>query len=200
MNNYRRFWGLTIASVVAATFWTALAIDGIAADDEKIQTADAKSAVGNASQEEEKPYVPKTKRELQRSLTKLQFDVTQNEATEPAFKNVYWNNKRKGVYRCIVCDRDLFSSQTKYKSGTGWPSFFAPVSGNHIGTRTDYRLFYARKEVHCSRCKAHLGHVFDDGPKPTGLRYCMNSASLRFVEEEATNKTTKQSEKSDQEK
>lgn len=200
MNTHRRFWGLTIASVVVAIFCTGLAIDGIAADDEKNQTAETKPADRNASQNEEKPYVPKTKRELQRSLTKLQFDVTQNEATEPAFKNVYWNNKRKGVYKCIVCDRDLFSSQTKYKSGTGWPSFYAPVSGENVGTRTDYRLFYARKEVHCSRCNAHLGHVFDDGPKPTGLRYCMNSASLRFVEDDATQKTSKQSEKSDQQK
>jgi methionine-R-sulfoxide reductase len=151
---------------------------------QSVPTAQGEVTTGSAQAEEsdEEPYVPKTKRELQRILTRIQYDVTQNEATEPAFRNRYWDNKKEGIYECIVCGRDLFSSKTKYKSGTGWPSFYAPIDPKSIGTRIDYRLFYARTEVHCSRCKAHLGHVFDDGPKPTGLRYCMNSASLKFVE------------------
>ena len=183
MNMPARYLTLAVVGLVTIGSFTALALGQNRADEEKspgvaLNSADSKSE----RQPSEAPYVPKTKRELQRTLSRLQYDVTQNEATEPAFRNMYWNNKRKGVYKCIVCDRELFSSETKYKSGTGWPSFFAPVDEANIGTRTDYRLFYARKEVHCSRCNAHLGHVFDDGPRPTGLRYCMNSASLRFVE------------------
>jgi len=127
-------------------------------------------------------YVPKSKAQLRKILTNLQFKVTQTEATEPAFSNLYWNNKRDGVYHCIVCDQAAFDSKTKFDSGTGWPSFFQPIDPNAVAYKNDFHLFIRRVEVHCSRCKAHFGHVFDDGPAPTGKRFCMNSASLKFYE------------------
>lgn len=131
--------------------------------------------------DETSPYVKPTEVELRRKLTRIQYDVTQNEGTEPAFRNKYWNNKADGTYRCIVCDQALFTNNTKFKSGTGWPSFYAPLKKEAVAFKSDNFLIYTRTEVHCSRCEAHLGHVFDDGPQPTGKRYCMNSASMNFV-------------------
>ena len=170
------------AALVATGSWAVLA------DEEKDPRADQavlEGSLGNADGEQRK-YVPKTKEELRKTLTPIQFKVTQNEETEQAFRNPYWNNKKEGTYKCIVCGRDLFSSKTKYKSGTGWPSFYAPIGEKNVGYRKDWKLFYARIEVHCSRCNAHLGHVFDDGPQPTGKRYCMNSAAMKFVESSKT--------------
>lgn len=116
--------------------------------------------------------------ELRQRLTPLQYEVTQHAGTEPAFSGAYWDTKTPGTYRCVVCDLDLFESDTKYDSGTGWPSFWKPIAEDRVRTETDRTLGMTRTEVRCGRCDAHLGHVFPDGPAPTGERYCMNSASL----------------------
>jgi len=119
--------------------------------------------------------------ELRKRLSRIQYEVTQHEGTEPAFNNEYWNNKHAGIYADVVSGEPLFSSLDKFDSGTGWPSFTRPIEPDNILTHTDHGLFMSRTEVRSKQAGSHLGHVFDDGPAPTGLRYCMNSASLRFI-------------------
>jgi methionine-R-sulfoxide reductase len=165
----RRMSFATLSTLIAMLAWAGAA------------AAQTRPVTSTRSQTPTKTFVKPSDAELKKKLTSLQYAVTQREATETPFRNEYWDNHEPGLYVDVVSGEPLFSSLDKYDSGTGWPSFTRPLVPANIRTKTDRMLGFERTEVRSAHANSHLGHVFDDGPRPTGLRYCMNSASMRFI-------------------
>jgi peptide-methionine (R)-S-oxide reductase len=175
-------------AIVALAFATAWAAAGALPRGRNVMALPAKTNApapqlgADEAARQDPAKVVKSDTEWKKLLTPEQFDVLRRAGTETGFTGKYWNEHARGVYRCAACGYDLFSSDTKFESGTGWPSFWAPILPSHVATAEDRSLGMTRDEVRCARCGSHLGHVFADGPPPTGRRYCMNSAALTFLE------------------
>jgi peptide-methionine (R)-S-oxide reductase len=183
----RTFLALSASAAAGAVLWSLRKPAMLAAAARGAETAPGEVTIVEFSDDGKRlkkmrvAKVAKTEEEWKKLLSPNAFDITRRADTEMAFTGKYWNLHDKGLYRCVCCDNALFDSDTKFESGTGWPSFWAPIVEENVRKERDTSFGMVRTAVNCTLCDAHLGHVFDDGPRPTGLRYCMNSASLKFV-------------------